>query len=76
MSFKDKHELETLPARIKELEGILAKCKTALNDPNLYMQDPKAFDNASLTLEKTTTALEIAEHRWLALESLREEMEG
>ena len=76
MSFKLKHELETLPATIKTCEENITVLKTKLSDPNLYMEDPESFDKASRALAQTETALEHAEHRWLELENLREQMEN
>ena len=76
MSFKLKHELETLPATIKTCEENITILKAKLSDPNLYMEDPESFDKASRALAQTETALEHAEHRWLELETLREESGG
>ena len=39
LSFKDKHALETLPARIAALEAEIAKLSKTIADPDLYAQD-------------------------------------
>ena len=50
LSFKDKHALETLPARIAALEAEIAKLSKTIADPNLYARDRAAFDKASAAL--------------------------
>jgi ABC transport system ATP-binding/permease protein len=74
MSFNDKHELETLPARIAAVEGEIAALHAQLTDSNFYARDPKGFAAASASLEKAQNTLSVAEQRWLELEALREEL--
>jgi ATP-binding cassette subfamily F protein uup len=74
MSFNDKHELETLPARITALETEIAALHVKLVDNNFYTRDPKGFAAASAKLEQAQGALAAAEERWLELEALREEL--
>ena len=74
MSFNDKHELETLPARITALEKEIAALHDKLADSNFYARDPKGFAAASAKLEQAQAALAAAEERWLELEALREEL--
>ncbi len=74
MSFKDKHALETLPARITALEKELAALHAQLADSNFYARDPDGFAKASATLHEAQTSLSVAEERWLELETLREEL--
>ncbi|MEX0692879.1 MAG: ATP-binding cassette domain-containing protein [Rhodospirillales bacterium] len=76
MTFKDKHALETLPGRIKEMEKELAGLQQRLADPTLYTRDPKAFDSESRKLLDVTQALARAEEDWLRLELMREEIES
>lgn len=76
MTFKDKHALETLPARIASLEADLARLNRELADPDLYARKPDRFKAATKALETAQTALTAAEEQWLALEMLREELEG
>ncbi len=76
MSFKDQHELETLPARMRKLEAEIGKLKEILADPGLYARDRARFDKATELLVKAETGLAEAEERWLELEMLREESGG
>jgi ATP-binding cassette subfamily F protein uup len=76
LTFKDKHALETLPARIAKLEADIAKFSKTIADPNLYAQDRAAFDKASAALGKAQAELAQAEDDWLRLEALREQVEA
>jgi len=76
LSFKDKHALETLPARIAGLEQEIARLNALLADPDLYARQPGRFAEATKALGDAQAALGEAEEQWLALEMLREELEG
>ncbi len=76
LSFKDKHALETLPARIAKFEAEIGKLTKTIEDPALYAKDRAAFDKASAALAKAQTDLSAAENEWLRLEELREQVEA
>ena len=76
LSFKDKHALATLPARMEALQADIAKAHAALGDPALYAADPTRFARVSEALARAEKELAEAEERWLELELLREEVEG
>ena len=76
LSFKDKHALERLPARIADLRGQLAGLAALLADPQLHARDAEALERASNEYGVTQRDLERAEEEWLTLEMLREEIEG
>ena len=76
LTFKDKHALETLPARIAALEADIAKLSKTIADPNLYAKDRTAFDKASAALAAAQAELAEAEDEWLRLEELREQVEA
>ncbi len=76
LSFKDKHALETLPARIAALEAEIAKLTKTIEDPALYAKDRAGFDKASAALAKAQADLSSAEDEWLRLEELREQAEA
>jgi len=76
LSFNERHDLKTLPARMEELEAKIAKVQEILADPELYSRDPARFQKAMDTLAALQADLHAAEERWLELEMLREELEG
>ena len=76
MTFKDRHALETLPARIAALETKVAKLTAVLDDPDLYGRNPARFAETTASLEATRNELAAAEEQWLELEMRREELEG
>jgi ATP-binding cassette subfamily F protein uup len=76
LTFKDKHALETLPKEMAKLQADIAAMHKLLADPQLYARDPHGFAQKSKALEAAEAALAAAEERWLALEILREEIEG
>lgn len=76
MSFKDKHALETLPAKIAALEAEVARLNAVLSDTGLYTRQQAKFAEATKALEAAQALLSAAEEQWLALEMLREALEG
>jgi ATP-binding cassette subfamily F protein uup len=74
LSFKEKHALESLPERIAELEGEIARLNGVLADGALYARDPGAFEKAAGALRDAEAARVQAEDEWLALEMKREEL--
>ncbi|MBN8909482.1 MAG: ABC transporter ATP-binding protein, partial [Rhodospirillales bacterium] len=76
MTFKDRHALETLPARIEALQQEIAKLNAAIADPDLYARDAARFQRTTAAIATAQQALSEAEEQWLALEMLREEIEG
>jgi ATP-binding cassette subfamily F protein uup len=75
MSFKDKHALDTLPARIATLQADIARLTAVLGDADLYARQPTKFAETTKALETVQAALAAAEEQWLELEMLREELE-
>jgi ATP-binding cassette subfamily F protein uup len=75
MSFKDKHALETLPARMAELEREVFRLNAVLGDGDLYARQPAKFAEATKALDAAQVSLANAEEQWLALELLREGLE-
>jgi ATP-binding cassette subfamily F protein uup len=76
LSFNEQHDLKTLPARMTEIEGKIAKLQQTLADPTLYTRDPALFQKVSTALAGLQAELSAAEERWLELEILREELES
>ena len=73
LSYKDQRDYEMLPARIEELERLIANGETALGDPDLYSRDPAKFERISKSLELARDERDEAEMRWL---ELAEQVEG
>jgi ATP-binding cassette subfamily F protein uup len=71
MTFKLKHELETLPQSIAKIEKEIQTLKVLLADASFYMRDPEGFDTAAARLSAAEKDLETAELRWLELEEIR-----
>jgi ATP-binding cassette subfamily F protein uup len=76
LSFKQKHALETLPARMDELGLMKGKLQARLEDPEFYSKDAEGFAKVMAAMAKVEAELNAAEEEWLALEVLREELEG
>ena len=62
LSFKEKHALETLPARIEALEAEIAACRETLADGGLYARDPTRFEEAASRLKAAEISLAAAEN--------------
>ncbi|MEM9223472.1 MAG: ATP-binding cassette domain-containing protein [Pseudomonadota bacterium] len=76
LSFKEKHDLETLPQRLDTLEREIAALGEALSDPELYGKDAKRFAELTEALSARQSERDAAEERWLELEMKREELEA
>src|SRR3982075_1822572 len=76
LTFNEKHALETLPKTIAKLQAEIAKQQRHLDDPDLFQNDRKKFDQASGALTHAQRQLHEAEDKWLELEVLREEIES
>ena len=76
LSYKERRDLELLPARIDGLHAEIAALEGKLADPALYGRDPKAFADVAGRLDALRTDLAAAEERWLELEMKREELAG
>ncbi len=74
LSFKDKHALETLPKRIAALETEMTALEAKLADGGFYARDFKGFTAATARLDAARAERDAAEHQWLELEMLREEI--
>jgi len=76
MSFKDQYALETLPARIAALQREIDSLNADLADPDLYTRDVGRFGRVTAALAAAQQKLSPLEEQWLALEMLREEIDG
>ena len=76
MTFKDKHALDALPARMDKLSAEIALLRDKLADPGLFTRDHAAFKRFSTGLALREAELVAVEEEWLRLEALREEVEA
>lgn len=76
LSFKESHALKTLPETIDRLTSEIATLQGKVGDADLYTRDPAAFSAATSRLGAAEAELSAAEHQWLELELLREELSG
>ena len=76
MSFKQKHALETLPARMEKMRAEIACAQAELADTAFYARDKAGFARVTAALGDAQAALGAAEDEWLELELLRAEIEG
>jgi ABC transport system ATP-binding/permease protein len=74
LSFKEKHALESLPAKIDQLTDEIAKLSIAMADGGLFTRDPAGFEKTSKRLAAAMAEKTAAEEQWLELEMMREEL--
>ena len=72
LTFKERHVLERLPAKIEALQAEIADLEAALADPDLFSRDRTAFERTSAKLQAASANLAQAEEDWLTLEMKRE----
>jgi len=76
LSFKQRQELEALPARIEELESRQAAIQARLSDPEFYASAAKEAAGLAAELAELEAQLEAAYDAWADLERLAEEAAG
>jgi ATP-binding cassette subfamily F protein uup len=72
LSYKDQRDYELLPARIEELDAMIARGEQAMADPELYSRDPDKFARLNAALDQVRQEKEQAEERWLELAEMVE----
>ncbi|MBC7158474.1 MAG: ATP-binding cassette domain-containing protein, partial [Porphyrobacter sp.] len=72
LSYKDQRDYDLLPARIEELDAMIARGEAALGDPALYTSDPAKFARLTAALDQARQEKAQAEERWLELAELVE----
>jgi ATP-binding cassette subfamily F protein uup len=76
LSFNEKRALELLPQRMDALRGEIDALEARLGDPDFAARDPRAFQTATERYGELRAEIEKTEDEWLALEILREGIEG
>ncbi len=72
LSYKERRELEALPARIEELEAARQAIHEAMADPAFYRQDGSEIAEVKARLDELEAELAASFERWEMLESLRD----
>ncbi len=72
LSYKDQRDYELLPARIADIEALIARNEAALADPDLYTRNPARFAVLTAALDAARAEKDAAEERWLGLAELVE----
>jgi ATP-binding cassette subfamily F protein uup len=70
LSFKERKELESLPARIESLETEIRELHEAMADPAFYRRDSSAIVVTKTKLEELERVLATTYERWESLEDL------
>jgi len=68
-SFKEQHELETLPKRIEQLEGDIATLHQKMANPEFFKQQAAAIVAAQSKLQTLEQQLAASYKRWESLEA-------
>jgi ABC transport system ATP-binding/permease protein len=76
MNFSDAHALKMLPERIAAAAAEIVALEEKLSDAGLYARDPARFAELSGKMAALRAEKDADEDRWLALEMLREELQG
>jgi ABC transport system ATP-binding/permease protein len=76
LSFKEKHALDTLPAKMEKLQAELKTLEGVLADAGLFARDAKMFEKTSTRHAAVALELAAAEEQWLELEILKQDLEN
>ncbi|MBU4414773.1 MAG: ABC transporter ATP-binding protein, partial [Proteobacteria bacterium] len=68
LSFKERHELESLPNKLEKLESEQKEIYRLLADGTFYQKDPKKIAQAKARLKSLDVELQAAFARWEYLE--------
>ncbi|MCR9270821.1 MAG: ABC-F family ATP-binding cassette domain-containing protein [Hyphomonadaceae bacterium] len=72
LSFKDQHRLKEVEEAMPQLEAEIVELETQLSDPNLFNENPEAFNRINARLEAARNELEQAELDWMEIEEKKE----
>jgi ATP-binding cassette subfamily F protein uup len=73
LSYKEKRELELLPALIETLDAELSALQQQVNDPQFFRQSAESTQKALNLLHETESKLAHAYERWEQLEALNQQ---
>jgi len=73
LSYKEKRELELLPAEIESLDAQLSALQTQVNDPEFFRQSADVTTALLNQIQQTESKLAHAYERWEQLEALNQQ---
>lgn len=73
LSYKEKRELELLPALIETLDAELTALQTKVNNPDFFRQNAETTEATLNQLQQTESKLAHAYERWEQLEALNQQ---
>lgn len=76
LSYKDQRDLDRLPGEVERIEAEIAKAEKALADPDLYARDYERFAKLTAQIETLRSDKHEAEHRWLEVAEMAEQLAG
>ena len=74
LTYKDQRDLDRLPGEIERIEQEIARAERALDDPDLYARDPARFRELTAAIAALRADKDAAEHRWLEVAELAEQI--
>jgi ATP-binding cassette subfamily F protein uup len=74
LSYKDQRDLDRLPEEIARIEAEIASAEERLHDPDLYLRDQNRFAELTAHIVKLRADKDAAEHRWLEVAELAENL--
>ena len=75
LSFKERHELDSLPEQIEILENEQSSIQSRLGDPSLYQNQGEEVPALNARLTEIEDVLSTLYARWEELETIRSEQE-
>lgn len=74
LSYKEQYLLNTLPTEIEKLEQANKAIEIALGNPNLYIDDPRKFDELTSTFAQNKEKIAEMENQWLEIQLKAEDI--
>ena len=74
LSYYQQRLLEVLPQEIEQLVKELETVKEALNDADLYVEQPEEFNRLTLRYTEITQDIENKENQWFEIQELKEQL--
>jgi ATP-binding cassette subfamily F protein uup len=76
LSYKDQRDLDRLPGEVERLEREIADAEQVLSDPDMFVKRPERFAALTQELEAKRAEKDAAEHRWLEVAEMAENLKA